>query len=59
MSEQAYSSTENIATPIAWLAPSGAVTGCNQAFASWLGVSVRRLQGMPLSELDVEVGRLA
>ncbi len=59
MSEQAHSSTENIATPIAWLSPSAALTGCNQAFASWLGVSVRRLQAMPLNELDIERGRLA
>jgi two-component system, NtrC family, nitrogen regulation sensor histidine kinase GlnL len=59
MSEPQHSSTDSIATPIAWLSPSAALSGCNQAFASWLGVSVRRLLNMPLNELDVEVGRLA
>jgi two-component system, NtrC family, nitrogen regulation sensor histidine kinase GlnL len=59
MSEPIHDSVENLATPVAWLSASGALTGCNQAFASWLGVSVRRLLGMPLSELDVELGRLS
>lgn len=59
MSDPAHISVESLATPVAWLSAAGAVQNCNQAFASWLGVSVRRLQGMPLSELDVEVGRLS
>jgi len=33
--------------------------GCNTAFASWLGVSARRLQGVALAELDLETERLA
>jgi nitrogen-specific signal transduction histidine kinase len=49
---------EGLATPVAWLAPDGALAGCNPAFASWLGVSARRLQAMALADLDVEVDRL-
>lgn len=59
MSDPANISVESLATPVAWLTAAGAVLTCNQAFASWLGVSVRRLQAMPLSELDVELGRLS
>ncbi len=59
MSDPLNASVESLATPVAWLSSSGTVLTCNQAFASWLGVSARRLQGMPLSELDVELGRLA
>jgi two-component system, NtrC family, nitrogen regulation sensor histidine kinase GlnL len=58
MSESTNTHIESLATPVAWLSSFGAVTDCNQAFASWLGVSVRRLLGLPLSELDVELGRL-
>jgi two-component system, NtrC family, nitrogen regulation sensor histidine kinase GlnL len=49
---------EGLATPVAWLGPDAALAGCNPAFASWLGVSARRLQGVALGELDVEVDRL-
>lgn len=59
MTELLSPSIESLATPIAWLSASGAMKTCNQAFASWLGVSARRLQGLPISELDVELGRLA
>ena len=48
-----------LATPVARLDAEGRVAACNPAFASWLGVSVRRLQGLALGELDVETGRLA
>jgi nitrogen-specific signal transduction histidine kinase len=30
----------------------GRVAGCNLAFARWLGVGARRLQGMPLAALE-------
>lgn len=59
MQEPANITVESLATPVAWLSGAASVLTCNQAFASWLGVSVRRLQGMPLSELDVELGRLS
>ena len=48
-----------LATPVARLDAEGRVAACNPAFASWLGVSVRRLQGLALGDLDVETGRLA
>ena len=48
-----------LATPIAWADGAGRVLGCNPAFASWLGVSVRRLAGLGLAELDGEHSRLA
>jgi two-component system nitrogen regulation sensor histidine kinase GlnL len=50
---------ERLATPVAWLDAAGAIAGCNGAFASWLGVSARRLQGLAAAELDLEPGRLA
>ena len=48
-----------LATPIAWADAAGRLLGCNPAFASWLGVSVRRLVGLALAELDGEGSRLA
>jgi len=47
-----------LATPVAWLDASASLTVCNTAFASWLGVSARRMQGLDLDALDVEKGRL-
>src|SRR5688500_1149387 len=47
-----------LATPIAWLDADGRLRQCNLAFARWLGVSARRLQGRPLGELDAEGDRL-
>ena len=50
---------DSLATPVAWLDADGLLSGCNSAFASWLGVSARRLQGLALTALDVEDGRLS
>jgi two-component system, NtrC family, nitrogen regulation sensor histidine kinase GlnL len=50
---------ESLATPLAWADPDGRLLGCNPAFASWLGVSARRLQGLGIAELDAESGRLS
>jgi two-component system nitrogen regulation sensor histidine kinase GlnL len=50
---------EGLATPVAWLDAAGYLVGCNAAFASWLGVSARRFQGLALAELDLEPPRLA
>jgi two-component system nitrogen regulation sensor histidine kinase GlnL len=47
-----------LATPIARLDADACLIDCNTAFASWLGVSARRLQGQALDSLDVENGRL-
>jgi two-component system nitrogen regulation sensor histidine kinase GlnL len=48
-----------LATPIAWTDAADCIVGCNVAFARWLGVSARRLDGLALSSLDAEEGRLA
>ena len=50
---------DSLATPVAWLDGGGRLLGCNPAFASWLGVSARRLNGLRLNELDAEADRLA
>ena len=48
-----------LATPVAALDTVGRIVGCNPAFASWLGVSARRLQGLALTELDTEADRIS
>jgi len=50
---------DTLATPVAWTDHAGVLLGCNPAFARWLGVSRRRLEGLPLASLDAEQGRLA
>ena len=59
MSAPAAPPADSLATPIAWADAAGRLLGCNPAFASWLGVSVRRLVGLALAELDAEARRLA
>ena len=59
MSAPAAPPADSLATPIAWADAGGRVLGCNPAFASWLGVSARRLVGLPLAELDGEGSRLS
>ncbi|MFT4256275.1 MAG: ATP-binding protein [Pseudoxanthomonas sp.] len=41
-------------TPLAWVDAEGLILGVNPAFARWLGVSARRLQGHPLAALEVD-----
>lgn len=48
-----------LATPVAWCDAEGRVVGGNLAFARWLGVSQRRLPGLPLAAFEVEGQRLA
>ncbi|MFC4727448.1 two-component system sensor histidine kinase NtrB [Coralloluteibacterium thermophilus] len=48
-----------LALPVAWTDGEGRIAGCNPAFARWLGVSARRLEGLPVTELDADDGRLA
>lgn len=50
--------TDSLATPVAWADAEGQLLGGNPAFASWLGISLRRLPGLTLEELDAEGGRL-
>src|SRR5436190_12596937 len=59
MFEPVAAELERLSTPVAWLDGAGLLLRCNTAFASWLGVSARRLQGVALAELDLEGGRLA
>lgn len=59
MSPAVPPSLDQLATPLAWLDAEGKLAGCTPAFASWLGVSARRLHGLSLAELDAEGGRLA
>jgi len=53
------SALESLNTPIAWLDNAGVMQGANPAFASWLGVGLRRVQGLGLQDFDVEGDRLA
>lgn len=46
-------------TPVAWADPDGSLLGGNPAFARWLGVSARRLSGLPLAALEVDGDSLA
>jgi two-component system nitrogen regulation sensor histidine kinase GlnL len=43
-----------LTTPIAWTNGDARLAGCNGAFARWLGVGARRLQGMALAALSDE-----
>jgi two-component system nitrogen regulation sensor histidine kinase GlnL len=58
MSASAPPELERLTTPVAWLDGDGRIEGANTAFASWLGVSARRLQGLSLGEFDRESERL-
>lgn len=59
MSELPGPHLDQLVTPVAWLDGDGRVSGCNPAFARWLGVGARRLHGLGLDELDGERGRLS
>jgi len=50
---------EGLDTPVAWAAADGRLAGGNSAFARWLGVSVRRLPGVPLAALEADGDALA
>ena len=58
MNEPAAPALDSLSTPVAWLDDEARLLGCNPAFASWLGVSARRLVGLSLDALDAEPGRL-
>ena len=54
---------DQLASPIAWTGPQRRLVGANPAFASWLGVGLRRLVGLRLDQqverqLDQQVERL-
>ena len=48
-----------LATPIVWCDADGRLEGGNLAFSRWLGVSARRLPGLPMAALEMEGQRLA
>ena len=50
---------DQLATPVLWLDADGRVAGANPACARWLGVSLRRLPGLPLAALEAEGDALA
>ncbi len=50
---------DTLATPLAWIDAHGLLEAGNLAFARWLGVSPRRLQGLPAAALEVEGSYLA
>ena len=50
---------DQLATPLARADGQGTVQATNPAFARWLGVSARRLPGLPLAALEFEGERMA
>ena len=50
---------DSLLTPVAWASGDGCIQAGNAAFASWLGVSGRRLPGLPLAALEYEGEALA
>jgi two-component system nitrogen regulation sensor histidine kinase GlnL len=50
---------DQLATPVLWLDAHGRIAGGNPACARWLGVSLRRLPGLPLAALEAEGDALA
>ncbi len=48
-----------LSTPLAQMAADGTIESANHAFARWLGVSGKRLPGLPLAALEFEGDRLA
>lgn len=45
-------SLDLLATPVAWTDVDGRIVGSNVAFARWLGVSGKRLHGLPLAAIE-------
>ena len=43
-----------LTTPVAWADADGRIAGTNLACARWLGVSGKRLAGLPLAALEFE-----
>src|SRR5262245_59119870 len=48
-----------LTTPVAWTDAAGRIVGSNPAFAHWLGVSLRRLTGLPLAAFEADGDSLA
>lgn len=54
MPPSAIAALEPLTTPVAWADAAGRVEDGNGAFARWLGVSRRRLAGVPLAAFELE-----
>lgn len=59
MSADTAPTLDQLATPVLWLDADGRIAGANPACARWLGVSLRRLPGLPLAALETEGDALA
>jgi two-component system nitrogen regulation sensor histidine kinase GlnL len=53
------SDLDALTTPVLWAAANGQIVGANLAFGRWLGVSGRRLPGLPLAALEADGDVLA
>lgn len=52
-------SFDALTTPLAWADAAGRIEGANAAFARWLGVSGKRLPGLPLAAFELDGDGLA
>jgi two-component system nitrogen regulation sensor histidine kinase GlnL len=52
MEVRAVPDLDALSTPIAWLDAAGWIAGVNPAFGRWLGVSGKRLAGLPVAALE-------
>ena len=59
MSGMALPALDLLSTTVAWADPQGRTVGLNAAFARWLGISVRRLIGLPLAALELDGNAMA
>lgn len=57
--DSASPSVDELATPLARCDGAWRISGCNPAFARWLGIGQRRLIGQPLASLEAQGDRLA
>lgn len=59
MTDAGAPTLDTLVTPLAWTDAAGVLLGGNPALGRWLGVSSRRLPGVPLAALEVDGDMLA
>ena len=59
MTDAVVPTLDTLITPVAWTDAAGVLLGGNLALGRWLGVSSRRLPGVPLAALEVDGDMLA
>jgi two-component system nitrogen regulation sensor histidine kinase GlnL len=59
MTDAGAPTLDTLVTPLAWTDATGVLLGGNLALGRWLGVSSRRLPGVPLAALEVDGDMLA